>query len=177
MAKSTLNRPVNVEKAPIPKFDPTIDIGALDTEWLEQPKLYHKWAGKLAEARLREDEAKQRLELIKANLDKQIREDPDGFELLKITEASVAATILKQPEHKKAQKAVNQCRYITNMVQAAVSTLDHRRRALENLVMLHGRDYFSKPTVPEGEAENFKAAARRAAKQSMGINKKKNKRG
>jgi hypothetical protein len=134
--------------------DNFIDINEheLDREWVEQPKLYYKWAKKLADKRLYLDEAKANFDLVKADLDARIRADPDEFDLgEKVTEASVQACILRQVEYVNAQQELNAARHEVNVLEAGVSALDHRKRALEKLVDLYGMQYFAEPTVPKNE--------------------------
>lgn len=135
------------------KFDPTINKHALDEEWLDQPKQYHYYALKLVEARVDEDEAKQRLELTKAELDLEVRQHPEHFNLTKVTEATVAGAILMHPEFKEHQETVSSAKHTTGIVAAAVHTLDQKRRALENLVELFGMDYFSEPKAISERSE------------------------
>ena len=128
-----------------------LDQDRLDEEWIAQPKLYFEWAEKLADARLARDTAKTKVEVVRANLGRDIREDPESFDIPKITESVVAATIIQQPEFKAAQTNLLQAQHSMGVLEAAVVSLDHRKKALENLVYLHGQNYFSSPRV-EGEA-------------------------
>lgn len=143
-----------------------IDEHALDKEWIKQPALYYKYAKKLADARLEQQEAQNDLEAEKADLDRMIREDPDEYDLPKITEAGVAATIIAQSEYKDALKAVQRKQHEVATLQAAVTAFDHKRKALEKLVDLHGQNYFSEPrakttTARKGIEEIKKASSRK----------------
>jgi len=55
--------------------DMEIDETALDVEWLEQPRKTMAYGKNVALAELLSAKAKENLEYVKANLDKQIRED------------------------------------------------------------------------------------------------------
>lgn len=144
------------------KSDFTPDKDNLDEEWVRQPELYHEYATQLADARLEQSEAQNKLEIVTANLDAEIRSDPESYGLAKITDAVVKATIPSQPEHKKATQKVQKARHRVDVLQAAVAALDHKKKALENLVYLHGQNYFSSPHAKGMDGEEIDRAARRA---------------
>jgi len=132
-----------------------LDSDRLDEQWLEQPRLYHKYARKLANAKQTLEECKARLELVKAELGREIRLNPLGFGLEKITEAVVANTIIIQQGYKDAQEEYIAGKHRVDVVQAVVTTLDHRKRALESLVTLHGQDYFSTPRAKDQNSRDL----------------------
>jgi len=126
-----------------------MDEHNLDEMWLNQPRLYHKYAKKLANAKQHLEEEKAELELCKAELDRDIRSEPGQFNLEKITENVVSSTIIIQDKYQQRQAEVIDLKHQVDILQAAVTTLDHRKRALENLVSLHGQDYFSSPRAKD----------------------------
>jgi hypothetical protein len=138
-----------------------IDRYRLDDEWIGQAKQYLTHSEKLAEARLWFDTAKTELDLIKAELDQKIRDDPVQFGLPKVTETAVQNAVLLQPEHKAAAEKLNRSRYEMGVIQAAVDALEHRKRALENLVQLHGMQYFAEPKAPPEMKEEIDHAQKR----------------
>lgn len=122
-----------------------IDVENLDEEWMMQPKVFLKYSLKSVDARETFERAKAKLDVVKAELDLMIRRDPATFDLEKITESAITNTILLQPEYKEAQEEVHAAQHAYNVLQATVQALDHRKRALENLVDLHGMQYFAEP--------------------------------
>jgi len=131
------------------EHDIEIDQDALDLEWLEQPMLMLKYAKNLAFWKRRVEKAKTQLELVKAQLDREIRENPESFEInTKLTETVIFNTILKQPNYIEANLDVINSKYEQNVAQAAVDAMDHRKSALENLVRLFGQQYFAGPSIP-----------------------------
>jgi hypothetical protein len=147
-----------------------IDVHRLDAECIAQPRLYHKYATELAKAKNRLDEAENRLKTIKALLDNLIRTDPSKFDLPeKLTETLIANTVIIQEKYKKAQAKVTDCQYLVSLLYAMVIALDHKKNSLENLIKLHGQDYFSAPRTDEKTAEKLrehrsKAVAKRCTK-------------
>jgi len=125
-----------------------IDPHSLDEEWLRQSGLYMKYSEAAAEAERIRDLAKEKINVVRAELDKAIRKDPDKYGLEKVTDTPVAATILLQQEYKVASEALIQANYELNMFQSAVRAFDNKRSALENMVRLWLGSYFSGPKIP-----------------------------
>jgi len=124
-----------------------IDESQLDQEWLRQPALFHKYAIKLAQAKADLAEAKAELDVTCSEVSLAIRQNPGKFGLTKLTDKGVEAATLLQREYVLALREVNRQKYRVDVYQAAVDSLEHRKRALENLVTLHGQDYFATPRV------------------------------
>lgn len=143
------------------------DKDDLDGEWVRQPELYHEYATQLADARLDLEEKRNALDVIQAELDNDIRTDPDAYGFTKVTDAVVKATLPAQPEYKKATDRVNKARHRVHILEAAVASLDHKKKALENLVYLHGQNYFSSPRA-RGEDKQEVESATRSAKHARG---------
>jgi hypothetical protein len=130
-----------------------IDEHRLDKEWVNQPTLFFTWARKLADARQQLEEAKASLDVVYAELDNAIRERPGKYGLEKITESAIKQLIPSQAPYAEALAAVNTTKHRVDVLQAAVTALEHRKRALENLVDLHGQNYFAEPTAPAHSRE------------------------
>lgn len=128
--------------------DIRIDEDALDIEWLNQPRLMLKYSKISAEAKMEMLLRKEVLDLIKADLDKEIRSDPEKFGIVKITETAVSNTIISHKLYKEANTAYLQAQYEADIARGAVSAVEHKKDALENLVRLFGQNYFAGPQVP-----------------------------
>ena len=128
--------------------DITIDDTALDVEWLGQPSLMLKYARHAASARMELDKAKEAVDLAKAELDKEIRSAPEDFGIEKITEATVIAAIITHDRYKKINEQLILAKFESDIAQGAVRAFDARKDALENLVKLHGQQYFAGPSMP-----------------------------
>jgi len=127
-----------------------IDPLRLDEEWLGQPKQRQVFGELLADAQLELDTAKANLSVAQAETDREIREDPESYGVAKVTENSVATAVTVHPAVKVAVKKMNEARHRVNVLQAAVDGLEHRKRALTQLVELHGQDYYATPKMPVG---------------------------
>jgi hypothetical protein len=128
--------------------DLKIDETSLDVEWLDQPVLFMKYARHSAEKEKEKDEAKEELELTKAELDKEIRSFPDRFGIEKITDKVVENTILLQKDYKEASETFLQAKFEWMVAKGAVDAFNQRKEALENLVKLNGQSYFAGPQIP-----------------------------
>jgi hypothetical protein len=124
-----------------------IDQMKLDKEWADQPLLYHEWSLKAAHAQNRHDEEKSKLDIVQAELDRDIRANPSAFELGKITETVISNTVILQPEYQAQTRRVQSAKHDLDIMKAAIGALDHRKRALTLLVELWIRDYYSNPQL------------------------------
>lgn len=132
-----------------------IDPDKLDQEWLNHPKKFLHWAERLADARKEYVRLKARLEVVDAELDRDIRQSPENFKLEKITEASVTNTIILQSAHHIALKRLNQTKHEMDVLQVAVDALSDRKKALENLVVLWSQSYFASPKAPTQKSKEL----------------------
>lgn len=132
-----------------------IDRLKLDEEWANQPALFYLWAKKAADAQLAHDDAKSRLDVIKAELAKACRDDPDSFDVGKVTDKAVDAAVITSAKYQKAVKQCNTARHDLAIAQAAVTALEHRKRALTMEVELYIKEYYAephaRPLTEEGE--------------------------
>lgn len=128
--------------------DIKIDHDSLDVEWLEQPELMLRYGRYQASCALELDKAKERLDVVRAELDKKIRANPEAYEIAKVTETVVSNTIITQDEYMEAQSQALSAKFEFDIARAAVNAIHGRKDALENLVRLHGMQYFAGPNMP-----------------------------
>ncbi len=156
--------------------DLAIDPEALDVEWLQQPSLYVKYSTLASRARQEMEEAKDKIDLIKAEIDKEIRDNPAKFtgEDKKPTEAQITSLIIQDKRFKEVNEEYNELRLNFNILMGIVTGMDHKKSALENLVKLNGQSYFSAPSIPrnlgkEWEAKQKQDIVRQKTKEAMGM--------
>ena len=135
--------------------DVQIDPDALDTEWLVQPDLMRRYTTYAAQAKRAMDDAKERLDIVRAQLEMLIRNDPRQFGLEKVTEGAITSAVTLQSEYQQASKALVDARYEFEMAQAAVRALDTKKASLENLVKLLGMSYFAGPKAPHDLTQDY----------------------
>ena len=149
--------------------DLTIDPNGLDIEWLKQPRLFMKYAEELANTRLELSRLTERMDVIKAEAGARVRDRLTG-EGNKFTVDMVRDGVAQDAEAKSASDAVMQAEHDVNILQAAVKAFDQRKDALENLVRLHGQQYFAGPVVPRDIASEYAKAggvSREAARDKI----------
>lgn len=140
------------------KDDLAIDPNALDVEWLEQPKKFFDVAEQAAEAKREVDRAKLALDVTEAELDNDIRTSPQKYGIAKITETALKAAMRLTDKYQKAQTTLTEAQYAKAMLDSATQAWDQRKRALENLVYLHGQSYFAGPSVPRDINKKYQEA-------------------
>lgn len=141
-----------------------IDQYRLDDEWNNQPQVYARYALKAADARRSWDESKANLEVVKAELDRDIRKNPEKYDLLKITETQISSTIVLQDDYKVANEEVIRTHHDMDVVNAFVQALDQRKSALSKLVDLFLADYFSKPKASATARDHVQEVEKRAVR-------------
>jgi len=126
-----------------------IDPTALDVEWLRQADLMMQYSDHAAQMRKAMDLAKESFDLAQAQIDTEIRGDPDKYlHGVKLTEGAVKSIVTLQPRYKEASAAFLEARYEYDVALGAVRAIDQKKSALENLVRLLGVSYFAAPKAP-----------------------------
>lgn len=152
--------------------DVSIDETALDVEWLQQADLMYKYARYQAGTKKVMDEAKERLDFIKAKLEMDIRANPENYGLSKVTESAIASTILLQPEYQEASKKYIEAKYENDVAVAAVRAIDQKKTALENLVKLLSVSYFAGPSAPRDLSLEWTERIKRREQKELNKNVK-----
>lgn len=156
-----------------------IDPERLDQEWVRQASLFGKYCSLLAEANKNLDFLKEELNILDAEIKIDIVKNPEHYELSKVTEGTIQAVIIQKPEHKRLVNKIAETKYEADILLAAVRSLDHKKSALENLVRLHGQNYFAGPEVPhhlkkewieDSEKQYSKARIKKSLKKRKGGN-------
>lgn len=128
------------------KEDLKIDQYALDTEWLKQPLLYAKWGEMSVNAASEKDFLKERLEVVLAEIDADIRKYPENYGNPS-TERAIKSAITNSKKYQEANsKYLESCR-VASLLSVAVTSFEHRKRALTKLTELYISKYYSEPYV------------------------------
>lgn len=138
-----------------------LDELRLDEHWIEQPKLFFRHASNLAVARRDLKDLEDELGIVQAEVSRSIRDDPQRYGLSKVTEPAVKAAIPEHRRYVKQIKKINAAKHNVEILSAFVTALEHRKRALEKLVDLHGQNYFSVPRTDDDSMERAIQSKRR----------------
>lgn len=156
--------------------DAYIDDQALDLEWLEQAQLARKYGRNYArwEAKVRETE--ENIKVVRAELISKANRFPDKYLKLpdgvKPTLPIIEAYYRNNERHKEAKREwLDACEERDNAKIAYEEISKTRKAALQNMVQLHGMDYFAGPAIPhnlkdERKRRNEKVDERIAAKMT-----------
>jgi hypothetical protein len=142
-----------------------IDLSRLDKEWVDQPEHYFLAARDLASAKEVMAEAKANVDLVKAELGLAVRASPGDFDLEKATEGSVNDAITVHPRYKKAVARYIRAKKEVDDVEAAVTALEHKKKALESLVYLQGQNYFAEPRARGEDGERMREVEKTAVRK------------
>lgn len=130
--------------------DTTIDESALDVEWLRQAELTRKYAKYLKEIRKKVRRLQERKKTIRSELILKVNNDSQTLiGKNKPNAADIEAFYRTQKEYKEAVEELIEEEEELKYVEDAFSEIAWtRKKALENLVILHGQQYFAGPKVP-----------------------------
>ena len=137
------------------KEDAQIDKLALDYEWLRQSTLYHKYSTAYANAVFERDKAKERLELVRAELDSEIRKYPEDFGLTKVTEPAVASAIVQDERYQEAKNEYLDTVREMNIVAGAKTAMEHKKTALEVMAKLYLSGYWGEAKIPSEARKKY----------------------
>jgi len=126
--------------------DLRINKSDLDEEWKGQPRLYYKYSEQLANAIHRRDRKKAELDLKRAEITYDIRNNPDSYEMDKTTDSAVTNKVIEQTDFQIALLALNDAERDVNILQGAVWAAQHKKVSLESLTRLFLANYYAEDT-------------------------------
>jgi len=121
--------------------DVRINRMKLDEECEIQPSLYHFYAEEYAIARSFRDAAKDKLDFVLGEREIYIRRNPPDD--IKTTEAVYTALLVQDSDVLAAKDEYRNHMAKVDVLYAAVTSLDHRRSELDNLVTIWTKDYYN----------------------------------
>jgi len=136
--------------------DISIDESAIEQEWLRQSDLVMKYGLKLAEAEFHLNRKSEELSSKKAELDIDIRSNPEKYDLEKVTEPAIKAAMSLDEGYKEVNTKILQLQLEVQGYRAVLRALDSKEKALSSLTKLHGQEYFAGPMIPRNIVEERK---------------------
>lgn len=156
-----------------------IDVDDLPGECVRQPRLYFKFSRLLADKKRQLAELEAELEVVEAEALLEFRRDPVGAGLMEAPDPKnkkpakeptvdlFKAAVKTHPLVRKLVLKIIGRKHAVDVVQGYVTTLDHRKRMIEQLVEQKVKDFFGEPKVParykEEVADERAVRARRRA--------------
>lgn len=124
--------------------DLKIDFHSLDENWRNQSSNYMEWSQKWVNAVTKRDRAKEGLDVVKAELDREIR---NREHKTKLTEAALNAMIITHENYRTAFELLTEANETVNLLASAKTAFEHRKKALECLTQLLLNGYWSEPKI------------------------------
>jgi len=131
------------------QHDVQIDPNGLDLAWLNQAKLAIDYGNYYAKCLAAERQAEQNVKLVRSELQSAALADPSLCSGGKATAIAVEAYYRTHPRHVAAKEEY--LRTHAELVTAEIAKREiavSRKAALQNLVTLHGQQYFASPSIP-----------------------------
>jgi hypothetical protein len=130
------------------KDDLYIDKFSLDTACLQQAMLYSKYSMELAEVAFTRDTMKEQLEILKAEVDGEIRSSPEEYGLpSKPTETAIKNMVTCDSRVVDFTSLFLAKSKEYNILMGVRIALEHKKSALELLVKLHVSGYYAETNV------------------------------
>lgn len=130
--------------------DLEINPNFLDAEFLNHSQVFMKYAKESARANKTAKLAHEKVKTLRSQLIKVANEDPDNClgKGIKPIAVNVEAYFRDHATYKRLKQEWIEATYDADLLTNAVFAFQARKVALENLVRLHGQQYFSTPNEP-----------------------------
>jgi len=130
--------------------DIPIDGEALDLEWLNQPELEMSYIEQVSELRKDMMDAQEQVKIIRSELIREAHENPEETcNTKKATGPQVEAYYRTHKDYKEAKEEAIETQDAYEVAKDMKDMVHFTRsKALENMVILHGQQYFAGPSIP-----------------------------
>lgn len=137
--------------------DMKIDPDSLDIEWLEQASLGLRYGKEFLRLKKEVDVLAERKKIIRSELIQEANNDPEGCcGKAKPNASDIEAYYRTNKRYKEIVEELQEAEYEAAYAEIAKNQIDFARKvALENLVTLHGQQYFAGPRVPRNISEEW----------------------
>lgn len=147
--------------------DVRINRFKLEEECDRHPSIYFYWAEKLAEVKAETDHLTAREKYLRAKAAHDLRTNPpDGR---KLTEAGIAEETELNGEVQKVSIELNEKKKQRYHLEAAVESMNNRKRELDNLVDLYIRGYYQTPNGRKPSTDDVQEAHRNRLNENRKI--------
>ena len=169
-----------------------VDLNALDREWMEQPRRYDRWGKRKAKAAAEKFRAEENLKLVrsdvkrgldevKAEIEMEIRANPEKYFSSKPTEAAIQSKLILHDKVKEKQDqnrqvlvdAIEKCAVAIekeDTMETARIAMQHKKTSLEYASMLWAANYYARPNIPKEILERAGEAGVEKHKEKLAEN-------
>ena len=147
-----------------------IDPDNLDLECLYQPQYFMEYAEMLAKAENNLDIAKRNLDRVCSKKSLDIRKNPENYisGINKLTENMIQSLLDNDAEVDEANNKIIECKHDVKVLSAIVDAFEQKKRSINNLVVLHGQQYYSGPdSIRPLNREFIKSTSTQIAKDKI----------
>jgi len=135
--------------------DIKINEDTLDIEFIRHPAKFFAYAEQLAYTEKIAKHAHEHVKVIKSKLTKEALSNPSLVGGGKATAVAIEAYYRLDQEYIEAKERWIKDIYERDMALNAVQAMNGKKTSLENLVRLHGQQYFAGPSVPRDLKEEI----------------------
>ena len=128
--------------------DLEIDVDALDEEWLKQPQLFMSYCKAAVLAESAAKKAELNVKTVRSEIIAGAIEQASKAGEKQPTGVMLEAFYRAHKEHIEAKEEWIEATTEADMLRNAIFAFQQRKTALEQLVLLHGQQYFAGPSVP-----------------------------
>ena len=147
------------------EVDMKIDPSALDVEWMEQSALAMKYNKYFAECEIAVMRADEKIKYVRSVLVDRVVNKPSLAGVEKATAPTIEAYYRTHKKYLKAKEVWMDAVEELTMAKLAKNEIGFTRKAaLENLVQLHGQNYFAGPSIPRNLREEMETKSKRSNK-------------
>lgn len=126
--------------------DVDIDENDLTEELVRQPQKFYDWAKRAALASIDTTTAKDKVDLVKAEVELRIRKHPTLHDLPENPkEGMIKASVLVNKKVQRAIKKYHKALRNEKLLVKAERSFEHRKKSLEGLVYRSNQFYFANP--------------------------------
>lgn len=122
-----------------------IDIYNLEGEWESHTQMVGNAVQLAADCHKAYEDAEEYAEFVAAQTELSIRANPEESGLKNVTDKAVAAAVKVDPSCRAAIRKMIEAKHAMKEADGAVTTLEHKKRALTKLVDLWVKEYYSAP--------------------------------
>jgi hypothetical protein len=127
--------------------DLEIDEYNLLEEWQHQAGLFMSYASDSTKVQQEVDDLKDAIDVAEAKVELEIRNGEYSLmpEDMKVTEKAVASLVTTNPDIIKLKKKYNEAKKEATLYKKIEQSFEMRKKALENMVILTGREQYAEP--------------------------------
>jgi hypothetical protein len=119
-----------------------INLHKLHEEAAMQAVYYGEAAQKAADLKGEVHRAKLKLDTVRAEVDAEVRTNPEGFGLSKVTESAISGAVTLDSRVQDAEREHLEAQRANDNAQVMVNALEHRRSMINNEVQLYVSQYW-----------------------------------